>query len=57
MNGAGEGRKFRRRSWAEGAQFLGEFERSGLKRKEFSAAHAMAKSTVYLLGKVLSSVV
>ena len=36
----------RRRSGAEGAQLVSEFERSGLGRKEFCAAHGLSVPTL-----------
>ena len=46
MNGTGEVREFRRRSWAEAAQLVGEFERSGVRRKEFCAARGLSVHTL-----------
>jgi hypothetical protein len=46
MNARGEVGKFRRRSWAEAAQLVGEFEQSGLRRKEFCAARGLSVHTL-----------
>jgi transposase-like protein len=37
---------FRRRSWAEAAQLVEEFEQSGLRRKEFCAAQGLSVHTL-----------
>jgi hypothetical protein len=46
MNAAEEVRGFRRRSRAEASQLVVEFEQSGLKRKEFCAAHGLSMHTL-----------
>jgi hypothetical protein len=46
MNAEGEVGAFRRRSWAEAAQFVVEFEQSGLRRKEFCAARGLSAHTL-----------
>ena len=46
MNATGEGKKFRRRSRAEAAQLVGEFEQSGLRRKEFCASRGLSVHTL-----------
>ena len=38
--------EFRRRSGAEAARLVSEFERSGLRRKEFCAAHGLSMHTL-----------
>ena len=38
--------EFRRRSGAEAARLVSEFERSGLRRKEFCAAHGLSVHTL-----------
>jgi transposase len=42
MSAEAEGGEFRRRSWAEAAQLVVEFEQSGLRRKEFCAARGLS---------------
>lgn len=37
---------FRRRSWAEASRLVVEFEQSGLKRKDFCAAHGLSMHTL-----------
>jgi hypothetical protein len=46
MKTAGEVGAFRRRSWAEAAQLVVEFEQSGLKRREFCAARGLSVHTL-----------
>jgi len=46
MNGAGEVREFRRRSWSEASQLVVEFEQCGLRRKEFCAARGLSVHTL-----------
>ena len=46
MNGTGEVREFRRRSWSEASQLVVEFERSGVRRKEFCAARGLSAHTL-----------
>lgn len=46
MNAAEEVRAFRRRSWAEASRLVVEFEQSGLRRKDFCAAHGLSVHTL-----------
>ncbi|MGD0942137.1 MAG: hypothetical protein ABR905_20785 [Terracidiphilus sp.] len=46
MQGNGAGERLRRRSEAEAERLVAEFERSGLSRKEFSAAHGLSVHTL-----------
>jgi hypothetical protein len=46
MNAESEVGAFRRRSWEEAAQFVVEFEQSGLRRKDFCAAHGLSMHTL-----------
>jgi hypothetical protein len=46
MNAEGEVREFRRRNWTEAAQLAGEFEQSGLRRKEFCAVRGLSMHTL-----------
>jgi hypothetical protein len=46
MEKSGEGVAFRRRSRAEAAVFVREFEQSGLRRKEFCATHGLSVHTL-----------
>ena len=46
MKAAGEVGTNRRRSWAEASQLVVEFERSGLRRKEFCAARGLSVHTL-----------
>jgi len=46
MKAAEEVREFRRRSWAEASRLVVEFEQSGVRRKEFCAAHGLSMHTL-----------
>jgi hypothetical protein len=46
MKASGADALFRRRSRAEGQRLVSEFEQSGMRRKEFCAAHGLSMHTL-----------